>query len=282
MDSAFQSPCKLSVSIVLYHSHLGLLSDTLDSLHRAAQVAKDAGTLGAMQVLLTDNSCDPAYRDSLTSLLEQWPGEGVLQLRYRAARENRGFGAGHNDWLRALDSDIHLILNPDVELDSMALQAGLQRLGSAGDIALLCPRVAGADGTQEFLCKRYPSVWLLFLRAFGPAFLRQRFAADLARYEARDLCSDGREADVELASGCFMLIPTNLLRQVEGFDARYFLYFEDFDLSIRLAREGRLVFFPEMQIVHHGGYAARKGMRHVFYFMRSAWRFFSAHGWRWI
>ena len=36
------------------------------------------------------------------------------------------------------------------------------------------------------------------------------------------------------------------------------------------------------QIVHHGGYASSKGLRHVRYFIRSGVRFFNDHGWRWI
>jgi GT2 family glycosyltransferase len=79
-----------------------------------------------------------------------------------------------------------------------------------------------------------------------------------------------------------MLAPTPALRAVGGFDERYFLYFEDFDLSLRLGEHGRLVFEPAMRIVHHGGYAARKGLRHVRYFLRSGIRFFNDHGWRWI
>ena len=79
-----------------------------------------------------------------------------------------------------------------------------------------------------------------------------------------------------------MLAPTGALLGVGGFNERYFLYFEDFDLSIRLRGEGRLLFEPAMQIVHHGGYAARKGFRHVGYFICSGIRFFNDHGWRWI
>jgi hypothetical protein len=34
--------------------------------------------------------------------------------------------------------------------------------------------------------------------------------------------------------------------------------------------------------VHHGGYAASKGFRHLKYFVRSGVRFFRQHGWRWV
>ena len=52
------------------------------------------------------------------------------------------------------------------------------------------------------------------------------------------------------------------------------------DLSLRLGREARVAYVPEARIVHHGGEAARKGPRHVGWFIASAWRFFTRHGWR--
>jgi hypothetical protein len=70
------------------------------------------------------------------------------------------------------------------------------------------------------------------------------------------------------------------LRAAGGFDPRYFMYFEDYDLSLRIAAQGTVAYEPAMRIVHHGGEAARKGWRHVGWFVRSAWRFFSRHGWK--
>ena len=98
----------------------------------------------------------------------------------------------------------------------------------------------------------------------------------------RDVCSGAQVVEVPLASGCFMLLRRAALQRVGGFSEAYFLYFEDFDLSLRLAGEGRLLFDPAVRIVHHGGYAAGKGLRHVWLFARSGRRFFHDHGWRWI
>ena len=127
----------------------------------------------------------------------------------------------------------------------------------------------GGNGEQEFLCKRYPSVLVLFLRGFAPRFVRRLFNRHLATYEMRDLCSGEHQANVAIASGCFMLLRTSALQAVGGFNEAFFLYFEDFDLSLRLGRLGRLVFDPAMRIVHHGGYAASKGRLHLKYFINS-------------
>lgn len=282
MNSSPQPPIQLSVSVVLYHSPPQLLKRLMHSLERSAAVAREADLLHTVSVRVVDNSCDPLYRQQIERLLADREQDEVLRVSYSAPGQNRGFGAGHNSALASQDSSFHLVLNPDAELYDDTLLLGLSAMQADDNIVLLSPRVWGGGGGQEFLCKRYPSVLALLLRGFAPGIVQRLFRRRLDDYEMRDLCSGDRPVDVVLASGCFMLLRTAALRAVGGFDDHYFLYFEDFDLSLRLARQGRLVFDPTMQIVHHGGYAASKGFAHVKYFIRAGITFFNRHGWRWI
>ena len=274
-------PVALSVSIVLHDSCLGLLRRALHSLSVAAREAQDAGLLQSITVSLVDNASGAAYRKQLACLVDDWPEDGYsLQCAWEPT--NRGYGPGHNTVIRGLNSNYHLVLNPDVELQPDSLQAGLAVLQSCHDIALISPWAAGGSGEQEFLCKGYPSVLVLVLRGFAPLAVRRLFRRRLNAYELRDRCSGDAQAEVPIASGCFMLARTAVLRAVGGFNEQFFLYFEDFDLSLRLKNKGRLVFDPSVRIVHHGGYAATKGWRHLRYFVASGIRFFNHHGWRWI
>lgn len=276
-----ESAARLSVAIVLFDSPLPLLLQVLDDLERAVQWARRDGLLDAAAVTVVDNGAGAgAGPDSETAqALAVWAGSHTLALTYRPQPSNEGFGAGHNVAFRDAASDYHLVLNPDVELAPEALARGLDLLAREPDIALLSPYVAGPDGRQQFLCKRYPSVLVLLVRGLLPV-LRPLFAARLDHYEMRGACSTGEPVDVEIASGCFMLVRTAALRAAGGFDEGFFLYFEDFDLSLRLREQGRLVFCPQMRIVHHGGFAARKGWRHIRYFLSSGVRFFNRYGWR--
>ena len=86
--------------------------------------------------------------------------------------------------------------------------------------------------------------------------------------------------DVPIASGCFMFARRDVLAEIGGFSPEYFLYFEDYDLSLRLRRRSEIAYVSRVRIVHHGGEAARKGYRHVRLFFASALRFFRTHGWK--
>ncbi|MDT8407941.1 MAG: glycosyltransferase, partial [Methylococcales bacterium] len=133
---------------------------------------------------------------------------------------------------------------------------------------------------QQYLTKRYPSIWVLFLRGFAPDWLKHRFYKKLADYECQD--RNETQTQVEIASGCFMLLRRSAWRAVQGFDPDFFMYFEDFDLSLRLRQKGwGIAFTPTVRIQHHGGHSARKGLRHIGYFLVSAGRFFNRHGWKW-
>ena len=272
-------PARLSAAIVTFRPDPKLLLDTVASLANAAQRARDMGELSGAALFLIDNSSHgPA--SALREALSLWPS-ALGPAEIVSGQGNVGYGRANNLVLGRLDSDAHLVLNPDVEIDADALRAALSALRTHPGVGMVAPAVYRPDGAREYLCRRYPSVWVLFLRGFAPAFLRRRFDGAIAEYEMRDAIGNGFVAGVPIASGCFLLARTPLLKSLAGFDPRFFMYFEDYDLSLRMGREAQVAYEPSARIVHHGGAAARKGIRHIAWFIASAFRFFSRHGWRW-
>jgi GT2 family glycosyltransferase len=268
----------LSATIVAYRNDARMLECALLSLARAAGEARAAGLLGTLAVHIVDNSPEEARAEAVMAM-RVWPPEAG-DIALLAGHGNVGYGRANNLVLPKLASDVHLVMNPDVELAPDALRAGLQALADHPEVGLAAPAVQGDDGAPQYLCRRYPSLWVLFLRGFAPRALRERFGADIERYEMRDLMGGTILTGVPLASGCFMLVRTALFAKLDGFDPRYFMYFEDYDLSVRAGREASVAYVPQARITHHGGDAARKGARHIAWFVASAWRFFSRHGWR--
>jgi hypothetical protein len=110
--------------------------------------------------------------------------------------------------------------------------------------------------------------------------MKGRFQRLLDGYELRDRMDAEVVRDVPIASGCFMFARRDVLQAVGGFTPEYFLYFEDYDLSLRIRRTSRIAYVSRVRIIHHGGEAAKKGQTHVRFFLGSALRFFRTHGWK--
>ena len=212
--------------------------------------------------------------------------EQQVELKLVSGHGNIGYGSAHNLVLANVKSDYHLMLNPDICLDKQCLAEGITYLAKHDATVMATPMAFQENGERQYLCKRYPCVLTLFVRGFCPAWLQKPFAKRLASYEMRELACNKLEKSTEpvvsIISGCFMLCRTSALDAINGFDKRYFLYFEDFDLSLRMARQCKIAYVPSMQIIHGGGNAARKGLNHIFMFVRSGIRFFNSHGWRWL
>ncbi len=269
----------LSIAVVTYSPDLDLLSAVLAHLGRALRHAERQSLLAEAQLMLVDNGPGTAWRESLRQVSEAAALPAAVELL--SGHGNIGYGAGHNLALQHGRSDYHLILNPDVLLEEDALSAALAFLAAHPEVGLVTPMAWGEDGRRQYLCKRFPTVLDLALRGFAPVKLRQRFQARLDRYELRDQTGDAIFWDPPIVSGCFMLCRRAVLDQVGGFRPDYFLYFEDFDLSVRLAAVTRSAYVPMVRIVHFGGHAAHKGVRHIALFLRAATMFFHRHGWRW-
>ena len=272
------TPARFTATIVTFHPDAALFARAAGSLAAAIARAREAAVISEARVFIVDNGDATSAEAARTGAnLVDVPGVRVEVL---GGHGNVGYGRANNLVLASLDSDYHLVMNPDVELDPDALVAAIHAMQADPSIGLLAPEVCGAGGERQYLCKRYPSVWVLFLRGFAPAMLRRAFWRSLERYEMRDVLGSQPCSPVPLASGCFMIVRTAIFRRLGGFDPRFFMYFEDYDLSLRIGREAKVAFVPAARIVHHGGEAARKGPRHVSWFLRSAWRFFATHGWK--
>jgi GT2 family glycosyltransferase len=264
--------------LVTFRTPARELRAALSSLGESVARARAAGLLGSATVYVVDNS-PAADREGVAAALAAWPEAGGA-IEFLAGHGNLGYGRANNLVLARLVSDFHLVMNPDIEVDSAALTEALRAFQAHPEAGLIAPAVRSENGAVQYLCKRYPTLWVLFLRGFAPAALRERHRAALDRYEMRDLIGEDYLPRVPLASGAFMLLRTALFRRLGGFDPRYFMYFEDYDLSVRAAREAQVAYVPQARVVHHGGEAARKGWRHVAWFVTSAARFFSTHGWK--
>jgi GT2 family glycosyltransferase len=278
-------PASLQVSIVTYRPDFRLLERCLRKLVLAIGAAREDGAVRTVAIALIDNSGDRGIAHEIIRLAQMRFRDANVQMTYLHGHANIGYGAAHNLVLHGSGADYHLVLNPDVELEPDALATGVRWLAEHAEIGAIAPEVMTPDGRRDYLCKRYPAVFDLLLRGFAPGFVRALFRGRLRRYEMRDVIDTdpAREIiDIPAMSGACLLVKRRAIDTTGGFDPKFFLYFEDFDWTVRLNRITRTAYLPAMRVVHHGGGAARKGVAHIGWFVRSGWRFYRKHGWRFV
>lgn len=252
----------LGVSLVLYRNDPSLIRDVLASVR---------ATGGDLRVCVVDNS----PTDSLRTVVEE------SECAYIHDPSNPGFGASHNRALRELPaSEYHLVVNPDISFPPESMNALLDFLRAEPDVGLVTPRILFPNGEPQYLCKRYPSLFLLFARRFIPGRLQFLVKRWMDRYEMRD-CGYDRIMEVPYASGCFMLFRRAVLDRIGGFDDRFFLYMEDADISVRVAKDGfRVLYYPGAHVFHHWQRGSHKSLKLTWTSIRSSLYFFSKHGWK--
>ncbi len=254
----------LGVSLVLYRNEPAVVGAVLASLR---------DTPCNMSICVVDNSPTQELR----------PIVDAAGARYIHDPTNPGFGASHNRAIQDLPStDFHLVVNPDVSFSPDAVPRLINVLREEKDLGLVSPRILHPNGELQHLCKRYPSVLVLFARRFVPRHLQFLLKRRMDRFEMRDVGYD-KPMDVEYASGCFMLFRRGALARVNGFDPKFFLYLEDADISLRVAEEGfKVRYCPDSHVIHHWARGSHKSWRLTWASIRSSLYFFSKHGWKWV
>lgn len=225
-----------------------------------------------VQVFVCDNSPNEPLADQL-----KWEFPGITVL---SSTENIGYGRANNLVLPYLNSKYHLILNPDVVFAPALISRMIEYMESHPNVAVLTPRVLNPDETEQFLPKKQISVHYLLGGLFekaGGVFRKWRDEFTMADMDIRTPVS------VEFATGCFLLIRTEVFRALGGFDPRFFLYQEDSDLSRRILekRLGSIVYHPQMVITHAWSRENTRTSAGRFRQMRSVAKYFLKWGVAW-
>lgn len=276
----------VTISIVLYKQNALIFKESLLSLLNSIiyQISNVSKTI-LYKIEVLDNT--PGYGEEIKNIVNDLENEfsfkDQVKFQYFHFPENPGYGVANNRSILKSNNEFHLVLNPDIKMIPETLDLCVRYLEEHPGCDAVVPSVwdweSGSDGKHniQFLVKSYPTVFVLFLRSFAPNVLKKIFRKYLDRYDLREKDWNQTQEDVPLISGCFIFARTKSLKQIGGFDERFFLYFEDFDLSMRLSRKD---YFPKIQIFHKGGNSSKKGFLHIKLFIVSAYRFFMKFGWK--
>ncbi len=253
----------INISVVLYNTPEYQIDRLFDVCAKIS---------GLHCLYLIDNSPQPMY------LYNPKRGNIIVPTEYIYNDKNLGYGRAHNIALRKSIEDnisFHLVVNADIDFSATTIRTLTEYMNNHSDVALLSPKIFYPNGDIQYLCKLLPSPYDLFGRRFLPSSWTEK-----RQYEY-ELHASGYDKIMNLPylSGCFMFLRVSALQDVGLFDERYFMYPEDIDLTRRLHRHYKTLFYPGASVVHNHERASYKSLKMTMIHIVNMCRYFNKWGW---
>ncbi|MCG9875788.1 MAG: glycosyltransferase [Leptospiraceae bacterium] len=259
---------KLKICIVVYNHSFDIIKTNIESILKQEITCV---------IIIVDHSPN----DFLESIIRKTYDSNVVQF-YSRSKFNKGYGAGNNfGFTQGKLSDYYLVLNPDVVLLPGVLTSLIATLENNPKIGLSFPKVLNEDGTIQYNIKRKPTLFALLGRRFSVISKLNFIKQAMDSYEFRDFDYE-KDSIVEYVGGCFMLFPSKVYHELNGFDDNYFMYFEDYDLCNKLRSRGLLIqYLSKVSIIHSWQRGSHKSIKLFSIFVKSMIRFFWKWGLKW-
>ncbi|MFH0933988.1 MAG: glycosyltransferase family 2 protein, partial [Pseudomonadota bacterium] len=91
----------------------------------------------------------------------------------------------------------------------------------------------------------------------------------------------GKPLEPDWLAGMFLVFPCAVFRELQGFDERYFMYYEDVDICVRLRLAGyRVRLCGGVAAIHEAQRSSHRNLRHLGWHMASMLRFFLSEPYR--
>jgi len=203
----------------------------------------------AYELLVVDNASSDG---SVEAIRETAP-----QARLYPLQKNIGFAGANN--LAACDArgEFLLLLNPDTLLRDDAITPMVAFAEAHPQAGIWGGRTLFGDGSlNPSSCWRKMTIWGLICGALGLRSLRRN--SGVFNPEGYGGWKRDGARQIDIVTGCFLLITKALWDELGGFDPAFFMYGEDADLCLRAAKRGyRPMITPDATIVHYGGRSER-------------------------
>lgn len=229
----------MDVSIIIVSYNTKAL--TLACLHSVYEQTKDI----SFELIVVDND---SADNSVQAIAEEFPDIILI-----ASKENLGFARANNLGTKMAKGDYLLLLNPD----TVVLEGAIQKLHAfarihPGNRVYGGRTLYGDYSLNPTSCWRKPTLWSLFCYSFGLTSIFRR--NELFDPESYGSWQRDSEREVDIVTGCFLMVEKKLWNQLDGFDPRFFMYGEDADLCFRATKAGaRPIITPDATIIHYCG-----------------------------
>ncbi len=250
----------VSILIVTYNSG-AVVADCLHS------ILAEQPTGYTLEIIVTDNGS----KDGTPQMIrQQFPGVKLVEA------ENDGFGAGNNHAFAASSGDYVLCVNPDLLLTADAITALVDYLAANPTVGIAGPRILDDDGHVSMAARPPHTPLKVLLKHLGvdkifPAWVYGPFAHQAIFTQP---------TDAGWLTGACLALRREVFQRLNGFDDRFFLYYEDTDVCKRALDAGwRVVYVPQATVQHHGNTTiSQYPLVRVRHYHRSPVLYFRKHG----
>jgi len=224
----------------------------------------------SIEVFVVDNDSGD---NSVEYLKERYP-----EVNYIQNTTNYGFGRANNQAIEKAEGRYTLLINPDTLVSEDTLEVLVNhmeknpRCGAAG-----C-KILNPDGSFAPESRRsVPTIRSAAFKVFGLTNLFPK-SKYFGEYYLGWMDED-TPSKIPVLSGSFMFFRTKVLKELGGFDERFFMYGEDIDLCYRLNQTGyHIDYVPDTSIIHYKGESTKKDdTRYIKLFNKALYQFFDKH-----
>ncbi len=199
-------------------------------------------------------------------------------VNFIANKENFGFGIANNQAIRNAKGKYCLLVNPDVILEPDTLHTMYTHMESntetgAAGCKLLNPDGSFAPESRRSVPTPLSALWKI--TGLSTLFPKSKV---FGRYNLGWMPED-ESSSVPVLSGSFMFFRTSVLKEIEGFDERFFMYGEDIDICYRTTKAGyKIDYVAETSVVHYKGESTKKeNLDYHVIFNKAMYQFFEKH-----
>jgi GT2 family glycosyltransferase len=248
---------KLSVIIVTWNSSADI-DACIDSINFGEE----------FEVIVVDN----ASNDATPALLSKHH-----HLRLVENPSNLGYARANNQGIKLATGEYVLLLNPDTRVELGALDTLARYLDEHAAVGAVAPRLISPDGTTQFSVRSFPTAASLFWELVGLAYLFPRSRV-FGRWKMKYF-DYSRTAEVEQPMASCLMVRKTVFDQLGGMDERFAMFYNDVDLSKRMADAGwKTVYVADARVVHrHGASTKQVRAKMIRESHRSAFRYLRKH-----
>lgn len=232
---------QLSIIIVSYNTRDITLA-CLESVYAQTKAT-------SFEVIVLDNASTDGSADAIA---ERFP-----QAKLIRHPTNLGFAGGNNLAAKEAVGEYLLLLNPDTVVLDGAIDKLMAFAAANPEAGIWGGRTVFADGSlNPTYCWKRQTVWSTFCCGTG---LNSVFRGSrIFDPEAMGAWNRERTPEVDIVSGCFLLMTRSLWEKLGGFDPAFFMYGEEADMCLRARTMGaRPRITMDATIVHLGGASER-------------------------